>query len=294
MINNFKGTGAALITPFNDDFSIDFIGLKKLIEHVSVVGGADFITVLGTTGETATLTDTEKTAVLDFVKANNTQQLPIMFGLGGNDTQKVLDTIKKTNFEGIEAILSVCPYYNKPSQEGIFRHYMAIADASPVPVMLYNIPGRSGVNMTAETTIRLSQHPNIFAMKEASGDLMQCIEIKKGAPKDFILTAGDDLLSVPMIAIGAEGSVSVLSNLYPVKFSQMVKAAMAGNFELANRLLHDFIDINPLLYAEGNPVGAKFILSKMGICGFNVRLPLAPASQGLQDKLSIAFNEFKQ
>jgi 4-hydroxy-tetrahydrodipicolinate synthase len=160
--------------------------------------------------------------------------------------------------------------------------------------MLYNIPGRSGVNMTAATTIRLSQHPNIFAMKEASGDLMQCIEIKKGAPKDFILTAGDDLLSVPMIAIGAEGSVSVMSNLYPVKFSQMVKAAMAGNFELANRLLHDFVDINPLLYAEGNPVGAKFILSKMGICGFNVRLPLAPASIELQEKLTNAFNEFKQ
>lgn len=288
MINNFKGTGAALITPFNEDYSIDFVGLKKLIDHVSVDGGADFLTVLGTTGETATLTDSEKAEVLAFVKSNNTKKLPIMYGLGGNNTQKILETIKNTNFEGVEAILSVCPYYNKPSQEGIYRHYVAIADASPVPVMLYNIPGRTGVNMTAATTIKLSKHPNIFAMKEASGDLMQCIEIKKGAPADFLLTAGDDLLSVPMIAIGAVGSVSVMSNLYPAKFGSMVKAANNGDFKTANALLHEFIEINPLLYAEGNPVGAKYVLSQLGVCGFNVRLPLAPASTELQSKLKAA------
>lgn len=288
MINNFKGTGAALITPFNDDYSIDYVGLKKLIDHVSVDGGADFLTVLGTTGETATLSDSEKAEVLAFVKSNNTKKLPIMYGLGGNNTQKILETIKNTNFEGVEAILSVCPYYNKPSQEGIYRHYVAIADASPVPVMLYNIPGRTGVNMTAATTIKLSKHPNIFAMKEASGDLMQCIEIKKGAPADFLLTAGDDLLSVPMIAIGAAGSVSVMSNLYPAKFGAMVKAANNGDFKTANALLHEFIEINPLLYAEGNPVGAKYVLSQLGVCGFNVRLPLAPASTELQSKLKAA------
>jgi 4-hydroxy-tetrahydrodipicolinate synthase len=293
MINNFKGTGAALITPFKNDFTIDFEGLKKLINHVSADGGANFLTVLGTTGETATLTDTEKAEILAFVKANNVKNLPIMYGLGGNDTLKVLETIKKTNFEGIQSILSVCPYYNKPSQEGIYRHYIAIADASPVPVMLYNIPGRSGVNMTAETTIRLSQHPNIFGMKEASGDLMQCIEIKKGAAKGFILTAGDDLLSVPMIAIGAEGSVSVMSNLFPVKFNTMVNAAMKGDFIKANLLLHDFLEINPLLYLEGNPVGAKYILSLLNICNFDVRLPLAPASNELQVKLKKAFDNFK-
>lgn len=288
MINNFKGTGAALITPFNDDFTIDFDGLKKLIHHVSVDGGADFITVLGTTGETATLTDHEKAEVLAFVKSNNTKQLPLMYGLGGNDTLKVIETIKKTNFEGVGSILSVCPYYNKPSQEGIYRHYTAIADASPVPVMLYNIPGRTGVNMSAALTVRLAQHPNIFGIKEASGDLMQCVEIKKNAPKDFLLTAGDDLLSVPMIAIGAVGSVSVLSNLFPVKFGSMISAANTGNFTKANTLLHEFIEINPLLYAEGNPVGAKFILNQLGICGFNVRLPLAPASNELQQKLKTA------
>ena len=290
MINNFKGTGAALITPFNKDFSIDYIGLKKLIDHVSVEGGSDFLTVLGTTGEVATLTDSEKIDVLTFVKTNNTKGLPILYGLGGNNTQKVLETIKNTDFDGIGAILSVCPYYNKPSQEGIYQHYIAIADASPVPVMLYNIPGRTGVNMTSLTTIRLSKHPNIFAMKEASGDLMQCIEIKKGAPSDFLLTAGDDLLSVPMIAIGAVGSVSVMSNLYPIKFGIMVNAAIAGNFDLANSILHEFIGINPLLYAEGNPVGAKYVLSQLGICGFNVRLPLAPASEELQLKLNIAMD----
>ena len=293
MINNFKGIGAALVTPFKDDFSIDFEGLKKLIAHVSSDGATDFLTVLGTTGETATLSDEEKKEVLAFVKANNTKKLPLMFGLGGNNTLKVLDTIKNTDFNGIEAILSVCPYYNKPSQEGIYRHYVAIADASPAPVMLYNIPGRTGVNMSAATTVKLAQHPNIFGMKEASGDFMQCIEIKKNAPKDFILTAGDDLLSVPLIAIGAEGSVSVLSNIFPVKFARMVKAAMSGDFVTANRLLHDFLEINPLLYAEGNPVGAKFILSEMGICSKNVRLPLAPASVELQEKLKVALGKMK-
>ena len=288
----FTGTGLALITPFNQDLTIDFPSLEKIIER-GIAGGVDFLTVLGTTGEPVTLSKQEKKQVLEFVKKVNNARLPIMYGLGGNSTSEVLETIKETDFEGISAILSVCPYYNKPSQEGVYRHYVALADACPVPVLLYNIPGRTGINMSVATIVRLSVHKNIFGVKEASGDLTQCMEIAKNTPSDFLLTAGDDLLAVPMIAIGGKGSIAVLPNLFPDTFSLMIKSALEGDFAKARQILYSYTDINPLLYAEGNPVGAKAVLQHLGVCGKNVRLPLAEASECLSASLEKALEKMQ-
>lgn len=286
----FSGTGLALITPFTESLSIDYPALERIIEN-GISGGVNFLTVLGTTGEPVTLSKQEKKEVLAFVKKVNNGRLPIMYGLGGNSTSEVLDTISETDFSGISAILSVCPYYNKPSQEGVYRHYVALADASPVPVLLYNIPGRTGINMSVSTILRLASHPNIFGVKEASGDLNQCMEIVKNAPKNFLLTAGDDLLAVPMIAIGGKGAIAVLPNLFPESFSIMIDSALNGNFDNARQHLYTFTDINPLLYTEGNPVGAKAVLSLMGVCSKYVRLPLAEASDNLVSQLEKALDK---
>ena len=288
----FTGTGLALITPFTKSLSIDYPALERIIER-GIVGGVDFLTVLGTTGEPVTMSKQEKMEVLSFVKKTNNGRLPIMYGLGGNSTAEVLDTIRETDFNGIDAILSVCPYYNKPSQEGVYKHYMALADACPVPVLLYNIPGRTGINMTVATIVRLAAHKNIFGVKEASGDLTQCMEIAKNTSNDFLLTAGDDLLAIPMIAVGAKGSIAVMPNLFPEPFSEMVHQALKGNYASARQILYTFTDINPLLYSEGNPVGAKAVLSLMGICEKFVRLPLAEASEELIASLEKALDKMQ-
>ncbi len=285
----FIGTGMALITPFRDDLSIDFPALKQLIER-GIEGGVDYLTILGTTGEPVTLTKQEKKEIVAFVKTVNNGRLPILYGLGGNNTAEVLETVKETDFEGIDGILSVCPYYNKPSQEGVYRHYTALADACPVPVLLYNIPGRTGINMSVKTIAKLASHSNIMGVKEASGDLIQCMEIAKFADEHFLLIAGDDLLSVPMIAIGGAGSIAVLPNLFPEGFSEMIRSALKGDFDTSRKILSTFLEINPLLYAEGNPVGAKAVLKWMGICGSQVRLPLAEASQELNAKIKAALD----
>jgi 4-hydroxy-tetrahydrodipicolinate synthase len=287
--STFTGTGMAIITPFAPDLSVDFAALEKIIER-GIAGGVDYLAVLGTTGEPVTLSKQEKKEVLAFVKKVNKGRLPIMYGLGGNHTAEVLETVKETDFEGINAILSVCPYYNKPSQEGVFKHYTALADACPVPVLLYNIPGRSGINMAVNTIQRLSSHPNIMGIKEASGDLTQCMEIAKFCTDQFLLVAGDDLMAVPMIAIGGSGSIAVLPNLFPETFSGMIKAAIEGDFENARRILFTFTEINPLLYAEGNPVGAKAVLKLQGMAEKFVRLPLSEASPELTAKLKIALD----
>jgi 4-hydroxy-tetrahydrodipicolinate synthase len=286
MLADIRGTGVALITPFNNDGTIDYDALKNLIVHVST-NGSDYIVVLGTTGETATLSKNEKKQVLEFVKANNPKKLPIVYGLGGNNTAEILEEIKAINFEGIKAILSVSPYYNKPSQEGLFLHYTAIADACPVPVILYNVPGRTAMNLQSKTVVRLSAHKNIIGVKEASGDLVQCMEILAGCPKDFMLIAGDDLLAVPMIAIGGVGSIAVLANIYPQKFSSMIRYSLEGNFKAANELLLGFTGLNPLLYTEGNPVGAKAALAIQGHIKNNVRLPLAKSSEELYKTIKV-------
>jgi 4-hydroxy-tetrahydrodipicolinate synthase len=257
------------------------------------LGGTEYLVVLGTTGETATLSAEEKNEILAFVKKNNTAGLPIVYGLGGNNTRELLEQIAHTNWEGIDAILSVSPYYNKPSQAGIYEHYKAIADACPVPVILYNVPARTSSNITAATTLKLAKHPNIIGTKEASGDMIQCMDIAKNKPDDFLLISGDDLLALPMISFGAVGVISVLANAFPAPFTQMVRSALAGDFQEARLGLYNFLRINPLMYEEGNPVGLKQALHNLGICAKYVRLPLAPASESLDSRIQAVLNEEK-
>ena len=269
-----------------EDGSIDFDGLKKLLQHVSD-GGVDYLVVQGTTGESATMNKKEKRLVLDFIKNNNPKGLPIVFGLGGNDTAKVVKEIQGTDFQGIDAILSVCPYYNKPGARGVIAHYTAIADASPVPVIMYNIPGRSGINMSAATTLELAKHPNIIGIKEASCIIEQVMEINKDKPEDFMIISGDDVQGVPIIACGGVGVMSVVANAIPAKFTEMIHSALDGNFLKARTILGDFLAIDPLLYEEGNPVGVKKILEIKGICSSDVRLPLVKASDELGERMEV-------
>ncbi len=281
------GTGVALVTPFNANDTIDFKGLKKLLTHTAK--GVDYYVVMGTTGESATVSAEEKKEVLKFVLHNNTLKLPVVYGIGGNNTQGVLDTIKSTDLSGVTAILSVSPYYNKPSQEGIYQHFSMIADTSPLPIILYNVPGRTASNITAETTLRLARHKNIIGVKEASGNLEQCMRIAKSMPKDFLLISGDDLLTVPLYAIGGKGVISVLANALPMPFKKMKEFAFANNYEKAR--LHQFslLEINGPMYEEANPVGVKQLLKEIGICKHYVRMPLLPASGSLQKKIRQAY-----
>lgn len=281
----FIGTGVALVTPFKEDQKIDFDALKKTLNHTSQ-GGVDYWVVMGTTGESATLTTEEKVAVLEFVLNNNPQNLPIVYGIGGNNTQSILESIEHIPLDGVDAILSVSPYYNKPSQEGIYQHYVTIADKSPKPIILYNVPGRTMSNVTAQTTLRLAQHENIVGVKEASGDLLQCLEIAKHKPENFLLISGDDMLTVPMMSIGGQGVISVLANAFPAIFSEMVQDALAGNYRKASQNLYQLSGINPFMYTESNPVGVKQAMALLGVCGNTVRLPLLSASEELKTKIA--------
>jgi 4-hydroxy-tetrahydrodipicolinate synthase len=282
-MNKLTGTGVALVTPFTADGAVDFKGLKRLLNHTAK--GVDYYVVMGTTGESVTTSKEEKKAILEFVKANNNKNLPIVYGIGGSNTQDVLETIKQTNFDGVDAILSVSPYYNKPSQEGIYQHFKTIAGKSPVPVILYNVPGRTASNMSATTTLRLASHKNIIGIKEASGNMEQCMKIAAEKPEDFMLISGDDMLTVPLYSIGGTGVISVLANAYPVHFKKMKEQAFAGKYAKASQELFKLLDINGPMYEEGNPVGIKFVLSELGVCGHDVRLPLVPPSDGLKKKI---------
>jgi 4-hydroxy-tetrahydrodipicolinate synthase len=276
----FHGTGVALITPFHDDLTIDFGGLKRVIDHV-IQGGVDYLVVQGTTGESATLTKEEKRQVLIACLEYNAGRVPIVYGLGGNNTQGVLDEIKNTDFTGIDAVLSVSPYYNKPTQAGIIAHYRAIADASPVPVILYNVPGRTMSNITYQTTLELAKHSNIIGMKEASSDMSQCMRIAAKMPKDFLLISGDDILTPSMRVLGGQGVISVLANAYP----EIFKAICHGDLEASKNAAFKLLDINPMMYEESNPVGLKFLMSELGICGDAVRLPLLKATESLKERI---------
>ena len=286
------GTGVALVTPFDAFGDLDLKSLKKVLAHTAV--GVDYWVVMGTTGEAATITKEEKKKVLDFVKANNPKHLPIVFGMGGNNTREVLDTIAHTNLDGVEAILSVSPYYSKPSQEGIGQHFEAIADACQVPVILYNVPGRTSCNLSVDTALRLARHKNIIGIKEASGSLEQCMRIAQQKPKDFMLISGDDLLTVPLYAIGAVGVISVLANALPVVFKKMKEYSLAGNYEKASAEQFKILEINGPMYEEGNPVGVKQVLAQWGICSNHVRLPLAPASEALNAKINAILKKMKK
>lgn len=289
-MHTFYGTGTALITPFKKDHSVDYDAFKNLVEF-NISSGVDYLVVNGTTAESATTTKEEKSKLLEIALDVNNRRIPFMYGIGGNDTAEVLQRIAVTNFKGIDALLSVCPYYNKPSQAGVIEHYRALAAKTPVPVLAYNVPGRTGINMSANTSIRLSEIPNIFGVKEASGDLVQALEIIKHTPKEFLVISGDDLLAVPTIAIGAVGAISVLSNPYPGKFSEMIKAALQSRFQQATETLMSFTDINPLMYEEGNPVGVKSLLEHLGICTNEVRLPLVKASENLKARIISAHSK---
>jgi 4-hydroxy-tetrahydrodipicolinate synthase len=237
--------------------------------------------VLGTTAESATLSKKEKKQVLNAALEYNKGRIPVVLGLGGNNTQAILDEIEETDFSQIDAILSVSPFYNKPTQAGIVAHYTAIADACPVPVILYNVPGRTMSNMTYETTIKLSNHPNIIGMKEASGDLSQCMRIAARMPEDFLLISGDDILTPSMRVIGGKGVISVLANAYP----ELFKTISHGTLEESKKAAFKILDINPLMYEESNPVGLKYLMKELGLCGDYVRLPLLPASENLRERI---------
>ncbi len=285
------GTGVALVTPFTESLEVDYKALKKLLNHTSK--GVDYYVVMGTTGEAATCTEEEKKKILQFIKENNPNKLPIVYGIGGNDTAGVIKSIKSTDLHGVDALLSVSPYYNKPSQEGIYQHFKTIANACPVPVILYNVPGRTASNMTAETTLRLSVHKNIIGIKEASGNIEQCIKIAKFKPADFILMSGDDMLTVALYALGAKGVISVLANALPGVFKKMKEYAFANQFAKASQEQFKLTELNGPMYEEGNPVGVKYLLADLGIGNGNVRLPMVYASAHLQAKIKIAYNDLK-
>ena len=286
------GTGVALVTPFSESLEIDYKALKRVLTHTAK--GVDYYVVMGTTGESATCTEEEKASILSFVKANNPKKLPIVYGVGGNNTQAVVEAVKGADLEGVDALLSVSPYYNKPSQEGIVRHFQAVADASSVPVLLYNVPGRTASNLTAETTLRLAAHPNIVGTKEASGNLEQCMRIMRDKPKDFMLISGDDMMTVSLYAMGGKGVISVLANAYPTIFRKVKSNADAGNTVKATQELLKLLEINGPMYEEGNPVGVKYLLSKMGVCRPHVRLPLAEASSALTSKIDKLASSIKK
>jgi len=280
----FHGVAPALVTPMHQDRSIDWTALSALINHVSE-GGVDYLVVQGTTGESATTTSDEKKKIIETIKESNANHLPIVYGIGGNDTESLLTQINNTSFKGIDAILSVSPYYNKPSSRGVIEHFNAIADACPVPVILYNIPGRTGINLSPETVLQLAEHPNIIGIKEASCIIEQCIEIAFNKPKDFLLISGDDVQAVPIISIGGVGVMSVIANALPNKFSEMIHAALKGDFVSAQKILGHFLAIDSYLYEEGNPVGVKLILEYLGLMESQVRRPLASGSDELRIKL---------
>ena len=287
MPGKFKGVGAALVTPFTQNGNVDYNALGRLLQFAAD-GGVDYYVIHGTTGESVTTTPEEKAEILQYIKENNPKKLPLVYGLGGNNTQGLISELKGLDAEGVDAILSVSPAYCLPTQEGIFRHYTALADASPVPLMLYNVPGRTARNICAETTLKLSEHQNIIGIKEATKDLVQCMEIARHKPADFLLISGDDMLTIPIISVGGCGVISVIANAFPSVFCEMTHQALAGNYEKAQKAAFKLLDINSLLYCEGNPTGIKQVLSELEICGPSVRLPLLKASNNLIADLKIS------
>ena len=282
----FSGTGVALITPFTDRNEVDYAALGGIIDY-NINGGVDYLVCLGTTGEAITLSSAECREILDFTIRHTDGRVPIVAGyFGGNYTERLEDRIKGYNFDGVAGIMSSSPAYSKPPQEGIYQHFMRVADASPLPIIIYNVPGRTSSNVLPETIIRLSEdHQNFVAVKEASGILSQAVEILKHCRPDFGVLSGDDPLTAAMIAMGGHGGISVIANALPSHFSRMVNAALASDFPTARQLNFDMLDIHPLLYAEGNPVGIKAAVSMLGLCRNHLRVPLVPLSEPKREEL---------
>lgn len=286
MKNFFRGLGVALVTPFDTNGDIDYKALENLVEY-QLDNGADFLCILATTGETPCLSSEEKKELTTFIKSVVKGRVPILKYCGGNYTAAVVEEIKESDWQGIDGILSICPYYNKPSQEGLYQHFKAIAEVSPLPVVMYNVPGRTGVNMTAETTVRIAtDFSNIVGIKEASGDLEQIDEIMKRKPNNFEVISGDDALTFPMIVSGAVGVISVIGNALPKEFSRMIRLEFNGEFEAARKIHHQFTELYKLLFVDGNPAGCKALLSDMGMIENVLRLPLIPTRIETKQKMN--------
>lgn len=280
-----------MITPFKTDESIDFEALSRIVEH-QIKNGTDYLVVCGTTAETPTLTEAEKDKVTRFVVDCVSGRLPIVLGVGGNCTKAVVDKITSIDLNGIDAILSVTPYYNKPSQEGLYQHYAAIAKASPLPIILYNVPGRTGINMLPATTLRLAnEFTNICAVKEASGNFSQIDDIIKNKPDDFLVISGDDAITFPLITLGAVGVISVIGNAFPREFSRMVRLALEGDYDNARKIHYRFTELIELLFVEGNPAGVKSMLALMGFIENKLRLPLVPNTINTYEKIKFVLNQ---
>lgn len=282
---DLTGTGVAIVTPFKKDGSIDFNGLKKLVNHL-INGKVEYLVVMGTTGESVTLNKEEKQKVIDCVAKENRKRVPLVLGVGGNDTAEIAKQVSKVDSKIFSAILSVSPYYNKPSQEGIYQHYKAVSKASKLPIILYNVPGRTSSNIAWETTIRMAKDfKNIIAIKEASGSVEQCMRIINNRPKNFLVISGDDNLTLPIIAAGGDGVISVVANAFPKDFSDMVRAAIEDDMAKARKLHYRLMDITDQLFADGNPGGIKYALSLLKICDTNLRLPLVEPNDKVKQKL---------
>jgi 4-hydroxy-tetrahydrodipicolinate synthase len=290
----FTGTGVALVTPFKNG-AVDYDGLERLINH-NIQGEVEFLVSLGTTGESVTLSEEEQHAVLDFTVKVVAGRVSIVAGFGGSDTAALIQKIKHYHFKGIDGILSASPAYNKPTQEGIYQHFMAIAAIAPRPIILYNVPGRTASNMTAETTLRLANASDKFvAVKEASGSLAQCMEIVHGAkPAHFSVLSGDDNLTLPMLACGMDGLISVIGNAYPQGYSDMVRACLAGDFAKARTLHYSFMNLVDLLFVDGNPAGVKYALQQLGVCGEELRLPLVPATESTKKSMDVIMTKLEK
>ncbi len=291
MYNKFKGLGVALVTPFNAAGEVDYRALRRILDY-QLANGVDFFCVLGTTAETPCLTKQEKENIINLVVEKVNGSVPILLGCGGNNTRAVINEIQTGDFQGIDGILSVCPYYNKPSQEGIYQHFKAIANSTNMPVVLYNVPGRVGVNMTAQTTLRLAREcENIVAVKEASGNFTQIDDIIKNKPKDFDVLSGDDGITFPLMTLGANGVISVIGNALPKEFGRMVRLAAKGEFETALQIHHKFAELFKLLFVDGNPAGVKAMLNNMGLLENELRLPLVPAKINTMSEIAAIIKE---
>lgn len=290
-MNKFVGTGVALITPFKEDLSVDVEALRKLV-NFQIENGIDYMVVLGTTGESATLTSQEKQLVIDTVVSETNGRIPLVLGIGGNNTSKVVDEVKNTDLSAFEAVLSVSPYYNKPSQEGIFQHYKAVAAASTKPIIMYNVPGRTGSNILPETVQRLSQVDNIIGIKEAAGDMVQAMKVIDQVREGFLVISGDDMITLPMVLAGGHGVISVIAQGLPAEFSKMVRLGLDREVDEAYKLHYKVAPSIDLIFAEGNPVGIKALLERKGIVQNNLRLPLVRSTENLSKKINDFVDNF--
>lgn len=293
-IDKFRGTGVALVTPFDKSGNVDYKSLENVINHV-VKGGVEYVVSLGTTGETPVLSSEEKVAIVKHTVKTVNKRVPVVAGIGGNSTQEVINSIKKFDFNGVDAVLSVSPYYNKPSQRGIFEHYKAIAAVCPLPMIIYNVPGRTMSNITAETTLKLAHEvKNIIAVKEASGNMDQIMQIIKHKPKDFLVISGDDLITLPIIASGGDGVISVIANAFPQEFSEMTRQSLAGNFRKARKYHYMLDEFTRLIFADGNPAGVKCVLNMMKIASPVVRLPLVGVNPTVEAALKTEYTRYRK